>query len=452
MSYNLTTSIYEQEYFTQNIILKYEEFQKKYFYELQQDAESWLDYWFFLNRYLNYYVSVVSYYLFGIFTCPAHQFEKELQLDLYKKIKVALKEKDIFNLKNILADLEEDTYQEIWNKAVADEKIELVIMMMNSRPLLSLDGLHKNDYALFERNLDLAMNQQFLLRHYHTFCERMENYSEEARAFFKRIRLKLMSPYDVLCDDLSGRPLQEFSELYASLSSQQKEALWHEVMVKRNQLCVDKLLYKQCFGVLKDEYLPFLMEYQSNSLHIQNYLMKQWQIIPLTIAHYQAFLCLIIHPTYQPKYEDFKILKRMSTMAHVEADYLKVIDAFEMRYLNAKKSEMRTFDVHQVVDAESEWVFAFKKMQILKKQNPNNKEWDQELLNLSKNQSLMNAVNGATKECAKNPQKFRPLGGVLGPKLKQWRNNSLFSKSTGSIETSSHAEKMDEKKQYSQSL
>jgi hypothetical protein len=380
---------------------------------------------------LNYYASVASYFLFGIFTCPAHQFEVELKLDVYKRAKVALKEKDIANLKNILADLEDEAYQDVWNKAVADDKVELLIMMMNARPLLNLGGLDKNDYALFERNIDLPLNRQFLLRQYHAFRDGMECYGVEAKEFFKRIRLKLMSPYEVLCDDLSTTPLQEFSELYSLLSPEQKESVWYEAMVKKNVACVELLLREQCAGVFREEYLQFLVEHQLQSIHIRNYLTQQWQNIPLKPAHYQAFLRLVSQKTYVPSYMDYQILKRMSVVAPLESDYVEVVREFEMHYLHTKKSEIKSFDIHQIVDAESEWVFAFKKMQSLKKEKPKNKEWDEILAHLSQNQSLMAVVTNEPQQhqVEVEQKKFRPLGGAIGPTLKNIRKGSMFSKS-----------------------
>ncbi len=88
----------------------------------------------------------------------------------------------------------------------------------------------------------------------------------------------------------------------------------------------------------------------------------------------------------------------------------------------------------------------------MKKAEPKNKEWDNQLLQLSKNQSLVSALSQEEQQHHKSftaeLHEFRPLGGTVGPTLKQWRS-SVFSKSANHIDANPHDDLSQEKKEAS---
>lgn len=418
MTHIVNESTFEYQYFVQKEIANLVDFKHKYFYEGYENAKAWMDYWNFFIRLMNYYVSVVSYFFLGIFTCSAHEFEQKMQSDVFTQLKVAYKQNEQIFPNPKFNFLNNNAIARVWSMVIKNEDVEFFKFIMKALPTVDLNQLEDLELNFFKNHCHHPEIHEYLETQRINYTDVDPIKSDKLNALFDYIKMWDTSHQDEL------RAINQ-------LDKERLSALQDNLDKEFVENAVEHDVDPACF---QEKHLDILVNQYLKSSTIREYLERHFQDIRFTEGHYQTFSNLFFQNEYTPTLADLNIFRTLSIVATHHDAYLERAAELEHRFVDVRRERLLKVKPNERLENDVETIHAFQIILAVKKSNSKNKEWDELLKNLSQNQSLTARLSEQEQHDLSEIYKSRPLGGAVGHRLKELKKNGLFSTSMSKIE------------------
>lgn len=420
MTHIVNESTFEYQYFVQKEIANLVDFKHKYFYEGYENAKAWMDHWNFFIRLMNYYVSAVSYFFLGIFTCSAHEFEQKIQSDVFTQLKVAYKQNEQIFPNTKYKYLKSNTIARVWSKVIKNEDVEFFKFIMKTLPQIDLNQLEDWELDFFKNHCHHPDIHEYLTTQWINYTDVDSIKSDKLNDLFDDIKM---------WDSTHPDELKTINQLEKEKSSASQDTLDKEFVENVAEYDLDSTYFEE-------KHLDILVNQYSQSSNIREYLERHFQDIPFNEGHYQTFSNLFFQNKYTPTLTDLNIFRTLSKVATHDNTYHERVAALEHRFVDARRERLLKVMPNERLENDVETFHAFQIIWAVKKSNSKNKEWDGILKNLSQNQSLTARLSEQEQHELSDIYKSRPLGGAVGHRLKELKKNGLFSTSMSKIEVS----------------
>lgn len=431
-------STFEMAYFGQQELKNLVEFKKKYFYEFVNHGKALTDYWDFLARFINYYISVISYNFFGIFTCSFHRFETQLKKDIYIQLKVAFKQSEENFPNSTYSELTNEDVLRLWKQSISEKNIDFFVFVMKTLPQINLDEFEPLDEVFFETNIKHPDIKGYLKNQYTIFSTTGVRGGQPLMNFFQRNERNLLSLYEQISYDLQHNHLDQASVDFQTLSRESKDEIWEKIIEASDTACVELIIQHELPTDLKPQYLHFLIKNYFKSEIIRHYLHQNCEKLNYVEADYKFFLGHFFKIHYVPNAYDVDIFKSLLKVAKLESEFSRQLEQLKLNFVTAKKDALLELKPERALSSTYEHLAAFRIILAYKKSALKNNQWDNVLINLSRHQGLKKELTESEKQdlhqCLMEINKFRPLGGMVGPLVKGLTRSSVFSKNLNQLD------------------